>query len=152
MIYNTNYGIAASLINCWIIGVNNMVAYTENFKEQEIKDHIKNFIDDYIGYGIDIDDLHHEMFNTGYYIIGTWKATQWLGQEAFNVINFIKEWEQDNFGECNTDLSDPERVVNMYVYIIGQDLIGLAYDDLELIINEKVKGKKKEVLINNLFK
>ena len=40
-----------------------------------------------------------------------------------NLINFIKDYEQDNFGEVSTDLSDPERVVNMYVYIIGEEIV-----------------------------
>ena len=38
MIYNTNYGIAASLINCWIIGVNNMEFLTqENIHSMSIR-------------------------------------------------------------------------------------------------------------------
>ena len=31
--------------------------------------------------------------------------------------------EEDNFGECSTPLDDPERVVNMYVYIIGEEVV-----------------------------
>ena len=42
---------------------------------------------------------------------------------AFDVINFIKEYEQDNFGEVYTDLSDPEKIVNMYAYIIGEEIV-----------------------------
>ena len=38
-------------------------------------------------------------------------------------INFIKEYENDHFGKVTTDLSDPEKVVNMYVYIIGEDIV-----------------------------
>ena len=38
MIYNTNYGIAAGLINCWIIGVNNMEFLTqENIHSMSIR-------------------------------------------------------------------------------------------------------------------
>ena len=58
-----------------------------------------------------------------YYIIGTWQATEWLGDRAFQVIEFIKEYEQDNFGEVFTDLSSPESVVNMFTYIIGEQLV-----------------------------
>ena len=28
-----------------------------------------------------------------------------------------------NFGEVNTDLSEPERVVNMYTYIVGEEIV-----------------------------
>ena len=42
---------------------------------------------------------------------------------AFDVINFIKDYEQDNFGEIYTDFSSPEKVVNMYTYIIGEEIV-----------------------------
>ncbi len=70
-----------------------------------------------------IDDLHHHCFNTDYYIIGTYKAKQWLGNEVFNVINIIKNYEKDCFGEVSTDFSEPEKVVNMYVYIVGEQIV-----------------------------
>ena len=35
----------------------------------------------------------------------------------------IKDYEQSNFGQVTTDFSDPEKVVNMYVYIIGEDIV-----------------------------
>jgi len=47
------------------------------------------------------------------------------------VIGFIKDWEQDNFGEVTTDLSEPEKVVNMYTYIIGQELVNEYLDQIE---------------------
>ena len=68
-------------------------------------------------------DLHNEIFNTDYYIIGTYEAKQWLGDQAFDIIGIIKEYEEDNFGEVTTELDNPEKVVNMYVYIVGEDLI-----------------------------
>ena len=77
-------------------------------------------------------DLHHEIFNTDYYIIGTYKAKQWLGADAFDAIAMIKDYELDNFGEVYTDLSNPERVVNMAVYIIGEEVVA-DYVDSEPI-------------------
>ena len=70
------------------------------------------------------EELHHELFNTDYYIIGKSLAVKWLGDYAFDAIGEIQEYEQENFGEVTTDLSDPERVVNMYTYIAGEHLIG----------------------------
>ena len=97
-----------------------------NFKKKEIKQYFDDFIKDNSNSLDDndfIEDLHHHCFNTDYYIIGTYKASQWLENQVFKVINFIKEYEMDNFGEVSTDLSDPEKVVNMYVYIIGEDIV-----------------------------
>ena len=81
----------------------------EYFKREEIVDYWNDFIKEYDSESIkrDIDDLHNYAFNESYYIIGTYKATQ---------------YEQDNFGAITTDLSEPESVVNMYVYIVGEEI------------------------------
>tara|TARA_R100000700_G_scaffold8391_2_gene12234 strand:+ start:301 stop:534 length:234 start_codon:yes stop_codon:yes gene_type:complete len=77
--------------------------------------------------------LHHEAFNTDYYIIGRHKATEWLGKEVFNIIEIIKQYEEDNFGEVTTDLSEPERIVNMYVYIVGEQIVYDYLNQLETV-------------------
>ena len=101
------------------------------YKTEEIKEHledsIKNYDNETIEQLIKDNELHHEIFNTNYYIIGTYKAKEWLGNKAFDIIGFIKDYENDNFGEVYTDLSDAEKVVNMYVYIIGEELINNKY-------------------------
>ena len=104
-------------------------------------DEIKTFFNDRLLEMIeyDVDDLdvkirdgelHHEIFNTDYYIIGTYKAKQWLGADAFDAIAMIKDYALDNFGEVYTDLSNPEHVVNMVVYIIGEEIVADFVDSL----------------------
>ena len=102
-----------------------------DYKKQEIKEHFDDFIKDQSKDWIEEhkDDLHHEVFNTDYYIIGTYKAKQWCGDQVFNIINFIKEYENDNFGKVNTDFSDAEKVVNMYAYIIGEEIVSKYVED-----------------------
>lgn len=70
-------------------------------------------------------DLHHELFNTDYFIIGYYQAEQWINQVggAFSVIDQIQNYEVFNFGECSTDLSSSESVANMYAYILGENLL-----------------------------
>ena len=100
-----------------------------NYKHNEIKEYLINYLTENSEYindilnNDDIYDLHHKAFNTDNYIEGTYQSTQWLGNEVFNIINFIKEYEVDNFGEVYTDFSSPEKIVNMYVYIIGESLV-----------------------------
>ena len=96
----------------------------QSFKYNEIKEYFDNFINENSNYLEEIgDDLHHECFNTDYYIIGRYQAKQWLEDQVFDVINIIKEYEQFNFGEVTTDFSEPEKVVNMYVYIVGEHIV-----------------------------
>jgi len=99
---------------------------TKQYKYEEIKAHFEDFINDSNNKDVvenNLDDLHHEIFNTDYYIIGRYEATKWLGDQVFNIINIIKEYENDNFGSVNTDFSEVEKVVNMYVYIIGEEIV-----------------------------
>ena len=101
---------------------------------EELVEHIKDRVAEIKEYNPDTwrEDLHHELFNTDYYIVGTYQAKQWLGDYAFDAIGEIQEYEQENFGEVTTDLSDPERVVNMYTYIAGEQLIQeMDFNDLE---------------------
>mgnify|MGYP003124723129 CR=1 FL=1 len=71
----------------------------------------------------DFVEIHHQLFNEGYYIIGRYKAIQWLGSDVFECIQAIKDYEQSHFGTVHTDFDDPEKVVNMYVYIIGEEVL-----------------------------
>ena len=83
------------------------------------------------------DDIHHYCFNENYYIIGTYQAKQWLGDETLNIINFIKEYEEFNFGKVSTDFKSAYKIVNMYVYIIGEEVVNdwknNIDDDLEYL-------------------
>ena len=93
------------------------------FKYQEVKEHFQDWLKENTPDNEDWTDVHHNAFNTDYYIIGTYKAKKWLGEEAFNVIGIIKDYEEFNFGKLTTDISEPEKVVNMYVYILGEEIV-----------------------------
>ena len=95
------------------------------YKREEIQEHFDDFIKEQPKDWIEenIDDLHHHAFNTDYFIIGTYQAKQWLGDRIFDVIETIREYEDFHFGEVNTDFSSPEGVVNMYAYIVGEEIV-----------------------------
>ncbi len=97
----------------------------EYYKKEEIKQHFDDFLNDQSTEWVveNIDDIHHHAFNTDYYIIGTYRAKQWCGDDVFNIIATIRDYEESNFGEVTTDFSDPEKVVNMYVYIVGEEVV-----------------------------
>lgn len=78
-----------------------------------------------ISEGQEACDLHHALFNTDYFIIGYHAAEEWLKANVgvFAAIGEIKQYEQSNFGEVTTDLSSSEKVVNMYAYIKGEEIL-----------------------------
>ncbi|HAI17999.1 MAG TPA: hypothetical protein DCM10_08290 [Xanthomarina gelatinilytica] len=116
-----------------------------DYKREEIEEYFYDFLKENKEYlreekGLSnwTEDLHHNCFtDTDYYIIGTYQAKQWLGDEAFTVINYIKDYEMDNFGEVYTDLADPEKVVNMYTYIIGEQIVYEYLDKNTISMGEK---------------
>ena len=101
----------------------------EYYKYDEIKQHFLDFIEDQGKEWVEQnrDDLHHHAFNTNY-IIYTYQAQQWLGEHVFECIEIIKDYEQSNFGQVTTDLSSPEEVVNMYAYIVGEQVVNDVMD------------------------
>lgn len=116
---------------------------------EDIRDHAIDGLQNLMGTNIECADLHHELFNRDYFIIGTYKAKKWIDKfGAFDVIGEIEDYESFNFGEVYTDCSDPEKVANMYAYIKGEDLLynsktydrlydkKLSDEDLQDIINE----------------
>ena len=95
-------------------------------REEAINDIIECLENGYSGYYC---DLHNEVFNTDYYIIGTYEAKEALKQyDVFKAIEKVKDYEELNFGEVTTDISDPEKLANMLYYIIGYDVISDMYE------------------------
>lgn len=119
-------------------------------KEQAIADIIEALEDGYDGYYC---DLHNEVFNTDYYIIGTYQAKEALKEyDVFEAIELVQNYEREQFGEVYTDLSDPEKLINMVYYIIGDEVIGEMYDIEEFDDNcneyadEETNGKIIEAM------
>lgn len=93
---------------------------------REMRDYDADILDD-----ADVADLHNTIFNTDYYIVGRFQAKEWLGEDTFEALGRIVEYEKGNFGEVTTDLSEPEHVANMYVYILGWECIDEAVETIQ---------------------
>ena len=76
----------------------------------------------------DFEELHHEVFNEDYYIIGYYQASEWLKShdvDAFKAIAYVLEQEENHFGESSLKPSDmnSERIVNLLVYFAAFDIM-----------------------------
>lgn len=49
----------------------------------------------------------------------------------WDAIEKVQTYEKDTFGEIYTDLSDPERLINMLYYIIGEEVLFEMMDGIE---------------------
>ena len=105
-----------------------------NHKEQEMREQAREEIIEALrnGYSGYYCDLHNEVFNTDYYIIGTHRAKEALREyDVFEAIEKVQTYEKDRFGEIYADLSDPEKLVNMLYYIIGEEVLFEMMDGIE---------------------
>lgn len=105
--------------------------------QNSIRVELESYVNDLINDGVltlyNVDDWHFHAFNEDYYLIGYYNCEQWLKNHnvsPFEAIEEIREYEMHNFGEVNTDLSNAETVVNMYVYILGEQLLSDIQGDL----------------------
>ncbi len=102
-------------------------------KDQEMREDARGAIIEALesGYSGYYCDLHNEVFNTDYYIIGTYRAKEALNEyDVFEALNKVQTYEKDNFGEVYTDLSDPEKLINMLYYIIGEEVLSEMMDGI----------------------
>ena len=97
-----------------------------NSKEKAMREEAREAIIEALrdGYTGDYCDLHNEVFNTDYYIIGTHEAKKALTEYGvWDAIEKVQTYEKERFGEIYTDLSDPEKLINMLYYIIGEEVL-----------------------------
>ena len=128
-----------------------------NKKEQEMRKEAREAIiealeDGYSGYYC---DLHHEVFNTDYYIIGTYEAKEALREyDVFEAIEKVQTYEEENFGEIYTDLSNPEKLVNMLYYIIGEEVLYEMMDGIDEFHdnwNNKATDETNDVILKKVI-
>ena len=97
-----------------------------NKKEESMREEARERIISCLknGYSGYYCDLHHEVFNTSYYIVEVYEAKKALEEyDVWEAIDKVQTYEKDIFGEVFTDLSDPKKVINLLFYIIGEEVI-----------------------------
>jgi len=124
-------------------------------QKQDVKDYIIDQLKSDVGLDQHISDLHHYLLNEDYFIIGSWRAEEWLKKDSgsiFEAIETIKEYEQSNFGQVSTDLSCSENVANMLAYILGEEILfnNDTYNLFTRFSNEYLDENKRDLLISSL--
>ena len=116
-----------------------------------------------------LEDIQMNTTNRDLWIIGTYKASQALGEFSeedqlytstnldgvFGAIEYVKNYETDQLGTVNTDLTDPEKVASMVAYInmecvlndlsvkfdldLAEELTDQQVDEIKEYVNQQVK-------------
>jgi len=106
--------------------MDNQITY---YKYDEIKNELLNYIEDNnltLVDALNNDDLHFNVYNSDYFIIGYYNAEQWLIDEGrnytFEVLEYVQEKSEEMFGTIEK-ITDAERLVNLYSYWLGYEVI-----------------------------
>ena len=124
-------------------------------QKEDVKEYIIVQLESDVGLDQHISDLHHYLLNEDYFIIGSYRAEQWLKKDdisSFEAIETIREYEQSNFGQVTTDLSSSENVANMLAYILGEEILynNGTYNLFTRFHNEYLDEDKRDLLISSL--
>ena len=77
-------------------------------------------------------NLHNELYSEQQHYIYYAHAKEATAElDIFECIGVVQKYEQDQFGEVYTRLSDACHVVNMVVSIMGYELLDAIYSDTE---------------------
>ena len=96
-------------------------------------------------------DLHHYIFNEDMYLIGHHNCRKWIKKhnlDVFEMIDRVVQYEQEHFGKSETEIT-PENVVNMFVYIEGEEILQES-DHLQDIWNDECTKEDYEQIIKEL--
>lgn len=78
-------------------------------------------------------DLQNHLFLEDYHYCYTSEAEDVLSEiGVFDVIGVIVKYEKDNFGEVDTDFTNPCAVANMLYYIVGEEVLYDLFDEWEI--------------------
>ena len=70
-----------------------------------------------------------------------------LDSGAFGAIQLVKAYEQDNFGEINTDLTDPCKVADMVDYIRGTRVFEELLDEADFELDDEITEESAKKVI-----
>lgn len=109
-----------------------------------------------------LEDIQMNTTNNDLWIIGTYKASQALEEFSeedqlytstnlngvFGAIEYVKNYETEQFGLVNTDLSDPEKVANMVAYINIEYVLNDLSNEFDIDIEEDLTDQQANSIVN----
>lgn len=109
-----------------------------------------------------LEDIQMNTTSNDLWIIGTYKASQALEEFSeedqlyasttlngvFGAIEYVKNYETEQFGMVNADLTDPEEVANMVAYINMEYVLTDISNDFDIDIEEELTDQQANNIVN----
>ena len=109
-----------------------------------------------------LEDIQMNTTSNDLWIIGTYKASQALEEFSeedqlyasttlngvFGAIEYIQDYETEQFGLVNTDLTDPEKVANMVAYINMECVLNDLSEEFNIDSEEELTDQQANSIVN----
>ena len=109
-----------------------------------------------------LEDIQMDTTSNDLWIIGTYKASQALEEFSeedqlyasttlngvFGAIEYVKNYETEQFEMVNTDLTDPEKVANMVAYINMECVLNDLSEEFDIDIEEELTDQQANSIVN----
>ena len=109
-----------------------------------------------------LENIQMNTTSNDLWIIGTYKASQALEEFSeedqlyasttlngvFGAIEYVKNYETEQFGLVNTDLTDPEKVANMVAYINMDYVLNDLSNEFDIDIEEELTDQQANNIVN----
>lgn len=106
-----------------------MINEIQYYKYDEIKNELLDYVENNnltLSEALQDDDLHFKVYNSDYFIVGYYNAEQWLIKDdrnyTFDVLEYVQEQEEIALGTIEK-ITNAERLVNLYAYWLGYEVI-----------------------------
>lgn len=113
-----------------------------------------------------LEDIQMNTTSNNLWINGTYEASQALEEFSeedqlyasttlngvFGAIKYVKNYETEQFGLVNTDLSDPEKVANMVAYINVECVLNDLSEEFDIDIEEELTDQQANNIVNYINK
>lgn len=125
---------------------------TTYFTDEEIKETLLNNLDGYKGIAdYTFEEVLNDLFNSDYYIIGYKEAEEALKEYGvFKALDEVQKFDVENFGEWDTDYTDPEKVANMLEYIHASEYMQDMLDRAGLYLEDETTTENVKKFIETL--
>ena len=124
----------------------------EYFTDDETKEILLDSLDGYEGIkDYTFEDVFNDLFNSDYYIISYKEAEEALKEYGiFKALEEVQEFDVENFGEWDTDYTDPEKVANMLEYIHANEYMQDVLVDVGLYLEDETTTENVNKFIETL--
>ena len=98
-------------------------------------------------------DIANEFYNNDYYIIGIYRAKEWLKKYFDDMLEVIEYWEDETGEQYGQMITEVEKLATLVAYTVADTILNEVYEflgyDNDEICTEVMEMEIIETLYNN---